>query len=215
MSTTVDAGWRTYALTGRPDFLNYLRRGDVTWRELWDYYREQPTDADTCVRLCNLFHIFLSHDYDREGAVLDREGSVYANLYEWAEFAVECQEFLPEEKVRDGLAGVLAEGLIAPLYYEAVFSVYLEASLERHARVWSAGAAPLNGDLEVPRPRTLQRRLTFRLPDLPGPSGVSRTPAWDETLSVLAGRHYEGWNYAYTVALGADEDGYMDEGGEG
>ena len=32
--------WQGYALSGRPDFLNYLNAGDVTWEKLWDFYRQ-------------------------------------------------------------------------------------------------------------------------------------------------------------------------------
>ena len=35
-------GWQEYALSGRPDFLNYLHSGDVTWEKLWEFYRRQP-----------------------------------------------------------------------------------------------------------------------------------------------------------------------------
>src|SRR5579872_278863 len=125
-----DAGWKGYALTGRPDFLNYLKRGDVTWSELWAFYRENPADASAMIHLMGLFHIFLSQQYDREGSVLDREGEVYPQLREWARFAVSCQEFVPEENLRDSLAHLLGQSLISALYYEAVFSVFVEACLE-------------------------------------------------------------------------------------
>src|SRR5687767_699731 len=128
-----ETAWQGYALTGRPDFLNYLRAGFVTWRQLWEFYRDHPADPNVVVRLMGLFHGFQSHDYDREGCVLDPDGDVYPQLREWARFAVAQREFLPEGTLRDNLADLLEQNLVSPLYYEAAFSAYLEACDERCA----------------------------------------------------------------------------------
>src|SRR5687767_3768290 len=93
-----EAAWKSYAFSGRPDFLNYLYRGDVSGRELWEFSGQTPADTDAMVRLIGLFHSFQSADYDRSGCVLDRDGPVYTRLREWARFAVAAEEFLPEEK---------------------------------------------------------------------------------------------------------------------
>src|SRR5688572_5543192 len=196
MEAAFDPIWKSYALTGRPDFLNYLRRGDVTWGELWRFYRENPADPAAMVRLMGLFHLFLSQDYDREGCVLDPDGRVYPELREWAGFAVAAQEFVPEEKLRDSLAGFLSQSLISPLYYEAVFSVYVEACLEEHAQAGNFSPTPLTVFGEKVSADTGGRRLAMRLPELP------RYPG--EALSSLLDRHYDSWNLAYVAALGED-----------
>jgi hypothetical protein len=208
-----DEGWKAYALTGRPDFLNYLRRGDVTWRELWAYYRETPADPAAMARLMGLFHMFLSQDYDREGCVLDRDGPVYEELREWVRLAVACEEFLPEEKLRDSLASLLGQSLVSPLYYEAAFSVYLETSLEKHLPVHMS-AAFRTGTAD-PGAEARDRRLAIRLPELPRYPESLGGARWDDSVSALVGRHYTAWNHAYVLALGEEEPDWRDEGGSG
>lgn len=205
--------WEGYALTGRPDFLNYLQRGDVTWDDLWSFYRANPADTDAMVRLMGLFHAFLSLDYDRSGSVLDRETGVYPVLREWARLTVELRDLIPEEKLRDSLAGLLGQSLISPLYYEAAFSVYVEAAVERHAQIWLTDPSGIE-KLEAPT-QVQDRRLSLRLPDLPRFAELQGRPFWEESVSAVVEQHYATWNQAYALVLGDDERDWFDDGGEG
>ena len=90
-----EAAWQTYALAGRRDFLNYLHKGNVTWPEVWSFYRTYPADTDAVVRICGLFHMFESLAFDREGCVLDCDEGAYRSLREWSEFSVEAEAHLP------------------------------------------------------------------------------------------------------------------------
>lgn len=210
MSAEQEPFWVAYAVTGRPDFLNYLRRGDVTWSELWAYYHRSPADPGAMLRLSGLFHIFLSHDYDREGGVLDRDGSVYRALSEWARFAVACTEFLPEEKVCEGLAALLGDSLISPLYFEAAFSTYMEALVTAEA---SAPAPPAAGPGYHRNGGSGGRALRLLLPDL-SDGRVAAAVSGDAVSSAIRS-HYGPWNVAYLTALGQEQEDWLDEGGEG
>ena len=75
-----ESAWKTYALAGRPDFLNYLHAGDVTWPEVWSFYRTYPADTDAVVRICGLFHMFESLAFDREGNLYISDGYVNARV---------------------------------------------------------------------------------------------------------------------------------------
>jgi hypothetical protein len=210
-----DTGWQAYALTGRPDLLNYMRRGDVTWSELWRFYRQSPADPSAMIRVMGLFHMFLSHDYDGEGCVLDADGRVYPQLREWARFVVDSQDFVPEEKLRDSLAGLLGQSLISPLYYEAVFNAYLEAALHKHAAVWSTDSTLLE-KLRTPEMREPREgRLAIHLHDMRWSSDLQDSRYWHDTVSMLMGRHYAAWDQAYALALGEDDETWLDDGGEG
>jgi hypothetical protein len=212
MAVSVASGWETYALVGRPDFLNYLRRGDVTWEDLWAFYSESAVEPSAVVRLSGLFHLFLSQEFEREGSVLEPESDVYRRLKLWATFAVDRPDRAPESGLRDSLADLLGQSLISPLYYEAVFSVYLEATLELQAKLWpdvpSDSAA-------LPHPEIEDRKLALRLSGLPRCPEVHTSARWDETLSILVDRHYATWNYAYALALGDEDEDWIDEGGGG
>lgn len=208
----VDTGWQAYALNGRPDLLNYMRRGDVTWSDLWRFYRASPADPSAMVRLIGLFHMFLSQDYDREGCVLDADGEVYPRLHEWAVFVAECSDFIPEEKLRESLADLLGRSLISPLYYEAVFNAYLEAELHHVAALETAPSS--NGDAPNTK-STYHGRLCVHLYEDGLNPRVPAGAASRQLFSTLVGRHYAAWDQAYTVALGEDETDWLDEGGEG
>jgi hypothetical protein len=208
-----DAGWQGYALTGRPDFLNYLRRGDVTWSQLWDFYRETPADSSSIVRLMGLFHAFLCREFEKEGSVVDRDGAVYPQLREWARLAVDCQDYIPEEKVCESLAGLLDQNLIAPLYYEAAFSVYLEACVEKQVHERENGACPH----AVPEVRAgdSARLLSIRLSELTRYAQDGDGSRWESALSTAVAEHYETWNRPYATVLANDAEDWRDDGGEG
>lgn len=222
-NASYDGQWQSYALTGRPDFLNYLRRGDVTWSQLWEFYRDNPAEADTMIRLIRLFHAFLSQVYDAEGAVLDRDGEVYPRLREWAEYAVAAQEFLPEEKVTQAMGDLLDQSLISRLYFEAVYSVYVEAALARSVSAWQADS----GEVDVPRDAAATReaagddarkaaaRLTLNL-DYPDPP-VDRiaVDVWHSTVSAVIARHERRWLAAFSAVCRDDEAEWYDEGVSG
>lgn len=199
-SAACDAGWKGYALTGRPDFLNYLYRGDVAWGQLWDFYRQELADPSSVLRLTGLFHAFLSHDFDRDGCHLDRESDLYRTLRDWADFAVETAESLPEACLRESLTGLLGQSLISPLYYEAVFNVYLDAF---HGRMPKEDPEP--AEEAVPAGG---RRLRVLFPDL-------SSCMWSGAGATHLSRRYSDWNRAYVLALGDEEEDWRDDGGEG
>ena len=207
-----DAGvtWKEYALTGRPDFLNYLHRGDVSWKGLWSFYRETPADTGAVVKLIRLFHLFQCRDFESAGSVLDRDGEEYEALRSWAAFAVASQEVLPESLLCESLSDMLSNSLVSALYFEAVFSVYLEASLE-HA--FHAEAAQPEERQTADGQALLTGKLRYRLPDLPAlPNNGARHEG--ALLAVHEGS-YALWDSAYSQALGEELEGWEDEGGEG
>lgn len=200
--------WNGYALNSRPDFLNNERQADVTWSELWKFYRATPTEPDAMLRHCELFHLFLSPQFEAEGSVLDAEDGVYLPLLEWARFAVYTQFVLSEARLRESLSELLAQGLLSPLYYEAIFSTYLEAETERQE--WETSAL-LSG---VPPPRCIDRvgnGLRIRLPNFP--STYATNSRHNERLLQVAGGHYGAWNQSYLDAVGEEDEDWLDEGG--
>jgi hypothetical protein len=209
-----DETWRETALAGSPEFLMYLHRGEVTWSDLWAFYDEHGTDAAGPLALTALFHAALSRTYDEEGAVLNQDGSTYSQLRKWAHFAVGRDTLLPEDRVRDGLAGLLALDLVSALYYEVVFSVYLEACLERQ---WELGLRAGTGPQQdwttgIPLPKG---RLPIRWAEWRGCAAGQGDGRWVEALSVLVQQHYAGWDAAYNLALGDEAGDRFDEGGQG
>jgi hypothetical protein len=203
-------GWQAYALTGRPDFLNYLRQREVTWPELWEFLSASSADTEALARLSGLFHIFLCPEFEQQGSFLDADGSVYPQLHTWALFAVRAGERLPEDRLRDGLSDLLAQGLLSPLYYEAVFSLYVEASAE-----WLGRVLPdLDASWPLPRvPVTSETGLRIRMPNYPSPYPVRPDP--NDRVLQMASPRYEAWNSAYLTALGDEDEDWLDEGGEG
>jgi hypothetical protein len=212
---SADSAWRSYALTGRPDIYNYVQHGDVTWPEVWDFYRRYPADTDAMIRIIGLFHMFESVAFDMEGSVLDHDDGVYVSLRDWARFAIECGGFLPEAKLREDLGELLGQSLIAPLYFEAAFNVFLETMLERHPEIGIPGDEIREWVRAVTPPVHDEHHLRARLPELPF-CVLERERAWkSDTLPMLHRRHYCEWNGVYLASLGADEEGWLDEGGEG
>lgn len=205
--------WQNYAATGRPDFLNYLHRGDVTWGDLWRYYRDTPTEPESIQRLTRLFHIFNSQDYDREGCVLSEDGVVYPRLREWAEFAVGYPTLLPEPVTRENLADLLSSSLISSLYYEAVFGVYLQAVLRRHADAWATGQ--FYAEERGAQAATGERKLSLNLPELPRSPDPVHPETWDRTVRSVMQRHYREWNQAFAMAIGDEDPAWQDEGAGG
>lgn len=209
------SAWQGYALTGRPDFLNYHHRGDVTWSELWGFYAKRGAEPEAVLRLTGLFHIFQSQAYDGEGCVLERDGEVYHELEAWVGLAMDREDLVPEERLRENLATLLAQGLISPLYYEAVFSVYVEACLTRSVDRWTADLEALGAVESTESAKLLRGRLGMHLDQLPRcpiPSGADR---WDTLVVGLVNRHYDAWDLAYTAALGDDAEGWQDDGDGG
>src|SRR5262249_2864910 len=134
-------GWQGYASEGRPDLLNYLYRGDVTWEQVWDFYRARPASPEAMLRISGLFHASISGEYDRAGCYLDPDGEICRQLRVWAAFAAGCAELLPEEQIQETLARLGDAGLITAHYYRAAYTTYMEAVLDRYAAGWRARPA--------------------------------------------------------------------------
>jgi hypothetical protein len=207
------SGWKAYALAGRPDFLNYLRRGDVGWGDVWRLYREAEVDPEAVVRGMSLFHIFHSQDYDREGCLLQRDQPVYAALREWAEAALDLGERVPEQSLRDSLANLLGQSLVSALYFEAAFNVFVEASADRrvaesHLEAAApcpepAGAVDSEGGVRLRTGLPQETVRTF---------GGGR---WHRAYLQVVDQHREAWERAYAGAVGETDPLWVDEGGSG
>jgi hypothetical protein len=217
--------WKGYALQGRPDLLNYLRRGDATWEQVWDCYREHAAESAAILRIMGLFHAFMSARYDQEGCHLDEEGEVCRQLRAWAAFAIDVMEWLPEERIQESLARLGEAGMITPLYYAAAYSRYMEAILDCSALRWRAQWPAWtdhpdpgqedrpSGESSAPEPALLPGYAPdrARFPDL------RVEPAWERSVEALLASHYPSWNQAYCSLCPPtdDEESFADVGGEG
>jgi hypothetical protein len=208
-----EANWTERALSGSPDFLQDIRTGAVTWNQLWEFYGRRPAQTAAMLALMGFFHAVQSRRYEREGSVLDRDGRVYPELREWARFVVANEGVVPEQKLRDSLAGLLGLSLISSLYYELVFNLYLEAMLERHGARWTSEVSRLEPAQAAAVTRS-PGRLAVQLPDGVGSSAGASLAGPAAVFSLAVARHYDSWNEAFQLALGDPNDERFDDGGE-
>jgi hypothetical protein len=211
--------WQGYALAGRPDFLNYLHAGDVTWEEVWRLCRDRPAPPDSTLRVMSLFHMFLSAAYDGAGCWLDPEGDVCRELQTWARFAVAMDGTLTETQVLNILAHLLERGLATRLYYAAAFATYVEAALDRAVQQWRHDPTHLRaaGSDETERAPSEARLLPAYAPDPARFAALQNDPEWEGCMNRLLDHHYYSWNRVY-VATAPDEeltDLLQEVGGEG
>jgi hypothetical protein len=209
-------GWQGHALVGRPDFLNYLHAGDVTWEGIWRFCCAQPVPPDSVLRVMSLFHVFLSAAYDSAGCWLDPEGEVYRELQLWARFAVSMEETLPEAEVLDALGQLLDTGLATRLYYGAAFATYVEAALDRAVARWPHDATHLRA-AEAERAPSEARLLPAYAPDPARFAALENDPEWERCMNHLLDRHYDSWNRVYVATAPDDElsELLQEVGGEG
>jgi hypothetical protein len=207
--------WQGYALSGRPDFLNYLYAGDVTWEGLWDFYRQQTPPQEAVRSLMRLFHIFLSREYDNAGCWLDAEGEVCARLRSWASFAQDIADRVSVEEVQADLAGLVGAGLVTPLYYQAAYMVFMEIWVDRHASAWTGEEEPLDEAPDLPEPD--ERHLPVYHPGSSRFTHLQGDPTWDSALRSLVSSQYSSWNSAYAATLPDPdhEEAWTMAGGEG
>jgi hypothetical protein len=208
--------WQGYALAGRPDFLNYLNAGDVTWDELWAFYRSEPAPAEAIRALSRLFHLFHSSQYDAAGCWLDPEGEIHAHLRAWAEFILDLTEQLPVFEFQADLAGLVGTGLVTPLYYQAAYLVFMETSVDRLAQGYRTHPVthPARDCEELPDPAA--RILPVYHP------GPARFPhllddaRWNASLRSHVAAGYRLWNSAYASHLPdpVEEEAWTTVGGE-
>jgi hypothetical protein len=209
--------WQAYALTGRPDFLNYLNSGDVTWDGLWEFYRQQTPPQEAVRALTRLFHLFLSRQFDDAGCWLDPEGEICARLHAWAAFALDTADGVPLEAVQSDLAGLVSAGLITPLYYQAAYLAFMETSVDRQATAWAederAVATPVTRELPDPG----ERRLPVYHPGPARFTHLQTDPTWDAALNTLISTQYSSWNTAFVANLPDPdhEEDWTTAGGEG
>jgi hypothetical protein len=206
--------WQGYALEGRPDLLNYLHRGDATWEQVWELYRQRPTSPESVLRITGLFHAMLSSRYDGEGCHLDEEGDTYRQLRAWAAFAVERPDLLPEDRIQDGLARLGDSGLITDHYYTASYAVYTEALLDRFAASWAGperdGKGP-RGPADFPGAR--ERQLAVYYPSLARYPALCSNPDWEQSMRSFLVAHYTSWNSVYAATYSGEQE--IELGGEG
>ena len=209
--------WQAYALTGRPDFLNYLKTGDVTWDGLWDFYRQQTPPPEAVQSLMRLFHIFHSSQYDDAGCWLEPEGEICARLRAWAAFALEIADRVPLRELQADLAGLVSACLVTPLYYEAAYLVFVETNVDRQASAWPEDGArmALNEGIELPDP--VERRLPVYHPGATRFTHLQGDPTWNAALRSLITTQYSSWNTAYAAILPDPdhEEDWTAVGGEG
>ena len=199
--------WKICALNGRSDFLNFVHQGEVTWSELWAFYRTAAADPEAMLRLYELFHLHLCPQFEAEGSVLDADEGAYVPLKEWARFAVYEQFALSEARLRESLSQLLAQGQLSPLYFEAAFSLYVEAEAERQE--WETSA--LQRGVAQHRPlASMGSGLRIRLPNVP--STYASVSHRDELVLQAADSHYSEWNQSYLTAVGEEDDDWQDEG---
>jgi hypothetical protein len=192
--------WQAHALSGRPDFLNYLNAGDVTWEDLWAFYRQQRASAAAVRALMRLFHLFLSSEYDAAGCWLDPDSEIRARLEHWAEFALDSSDRVPLSDIRADLAGLVGSGLVTSLYYEAAYLVFMEVSVDRAASSWSEAASDrLMVAAEFPerheRILPVYHPGSGRFPHLAG------DVRWHTALRSHVAAQYRAWNGAYAAHL--------------
>ncbi len=210
-------GWQGHALTGRPDFLNYLNAGDVTWEALWEFYGRQPVPPEAVRSLTRLFHLFHSSEYDRAGCWLDPEGEIRSRLAAWAAFAVDHERLAPLAVAQADLSGLVAANLVTPLYFQAVYLVFMETRVDRAASHWSEPASDgqLKAGEEFPEPA--ERLLPVYHPGSARHSHLVGDAVWSAALRALVASYYLTWNTAYAASL---PDSELEEeltmvGGEG
>lgn len=213
--------WQGYVLTGRPDLMNYVRGGDVTWEQIWRFCREQAVPTDAVLRVTRLFHIFLSWAYDRAGCWLDPEGEVCGELRGWARFAVESNEDPSEEQLLEVLGQLLEGNLISRLYYQAAFGTYMEAALDRYAAQWSRDRALVlawagSNGISLPG-EPLAGELPLYLPEPERFAALQGDAEWELCMRRLLARHYHSWNCVYLATAPDAEltEVLQDTGGEG
>jgi hypothetical protein len=223
-----DFSWQEYVLTGRPDLLNYIHVGDVTWERVWSFCRDRMVAPEVALRVFRLFHASLSAAYDGAGCWLDPDGEIYSELHGWSRYVLGRSTELSEEELLSGLALLLDTGLITPLYFGAVFAVYVETVLDGSAEAWrrdpgairapvSALASP--GDARPGGGTALleARALPAYAPDPTRYVALQDDPEWERAMCRLLDDHYQAWNRVY-LATSPDDDldvAFSDEGGEG
>jgi hypothetical protein len=200
-----DFGWQGYALQGRPDVLNYLHRGDVSWEGLWSFYRAREASAEAMMAVMNLFHAFMSAEYDSQGCWLDPDGEPYRHLRAWASFALEQEEILSESVIQAGLAHLADISLISAHYYHAAFQVYMESVLDQHAARWRREPTRKAAASRVDFPTPDARRLPIYFPEASRFAELRSDPQWEDSVRALLANHYQSWNTAYAAAL-VDEE---------
>lgn len=213
--------WQGYVLSGRPDVMNYIRAGDVTWERIWRFCREGNVPGDAVLRVTRLFHIFLSWAYDRAGCWLDPEGEVCRELRGWAREAVAWEDGPSEESHLAVLSALLEKNLVSRLYYEAAFTLYAEAALDGYAARWEREReairelAAANG-AGMPSTVTAGALPPYQ-PEVGRYAGLGQDDEWVACLPRLMARHYHAWNRVY-LATAPDpeiEATLQETGGEG
>jgi len=208
--------WQGYALEGRPDLLNYLYRGDVTWEQVWDLYQQRAARPEAVLRVTGLFHAAMSSCYDAEGCHLDAEGETGRQLRAWAAFAADHPGLLTEERILDGLSGLGDRGLITDHYYTAAHAVYAEAILDRFAESWDSKESNGRAAGEpADFPAGEERQLAIYYPSLARYPALQEDPAWEPSMRAFLAGHYRSWNRVYAATYSGSDDVELDLGGEG
>lgn len=193
--------WQDHALSGRPDFLNYLHAGDVQWEELWEFYRQQSAPPESIRSLTRFFHMFLSSEYDQAGCWLDPEGEIYPRMRAWAEFALDIVERVPLGNGQVDLARLVGAGLVTPLYYQAAYTVFAETTVDRQASEWSGEVMAPPSASPIRLPAYEQRCLPAYHPGPGRFPHLQQDTAWHEALQVHLAVQYRAWNQAFVENL--------------
>ena len=201
---TDDFAWQGYLLQGRPDFVNYIRTGDVRWPAVWSTLSDlEEADAPVMLKACRFFFAFSSWEFDLAGCTLEPGEELTTDLRVWARFAVQSRRIMPELALQQTMRELVNLGAISAPFYEAVYQCYGEALAALAAGSWpelvSLPAPPDPPDEDLPRAAARLARCT--LAETSVPESLRENSDWSDFAATLLDRHHVCWSHGYAAIL--------------
>ncbi|MCA1595696.1 MAG: hypothetical protein LC772_04640 [Chloroflexi bacterium] len=195
-----DFGWQSYALTGRPDLLNYLRAGDFTWGDLWAFYDERGLPPAAALARCtSLFHQFLSWELDLVGGRLEPGDNLMDDLMSWAHFCVKHDGEIPERAVRDLLVELAEAGSVSTSYFEFAYQCYIRAVLASYSATWEDGGTTQEFEgLDELIPCHGHGKLDVFVPEDSPELPIAGTAEWQRFKRAVVQHHHDTWCASYS-----------------